>query len=164
MIDRESFNQLISGLDEIRTKYQQPDDALTGRNRVLHDHGFANVQLCDLRVIVTLGVGGFGRVELVRIEGDNSRAFGLKKMKKSQIVETRQQQHIMSEKEIMEEANCDFIVKLYKTFKDRRHLYMVSATILFNSIVVVVVVVVVTLCDLSNPFVICTVNGIVPWR
>ena len=41
-----------------------------------------------------------------------------------QIVETRQQQHIMSEKEIMEEANCDFIVKLYKTFKDRKYLYM----------------------------------------
>ena len=41
-----------------------------------------------------------------------------------QIVETRQQQHIMSEKEIMEEANCDFIVKLFKTFKDRKYLYM----------------------------------------
>ena len=132
--------------------------ALTGSN-----HGFANLQLCDLTVIVTLAVGRFGRVELVRIEGDNSRSFGLKKVKKSQIVETRQQQYIMLKKEIMEEANCDFIVKLYKTFKDRRHLYMVSATILFNSIVVVVVVVV-TLCDLSNPFVICTVNGIVPWR
>jgi Serine/threonine protein kinase len=41
-----------------------------------------------------------------------------------QIVETRQQQHIMSEKEIMGEANCDFIVKLFKTFKDRKYLYM----------------------------------------
>ena len=30
----------------------------------------------------------------------------------------------MSEKEIMEEANCDFIVKLYKTLKDRKYLYM----------------------------------------
>ena len=45
-------------------------------------------------------------------------------MKKSQIVETRQQQHIMSEKEIMEESDCQFIVKLYKTFKDRKYLYM----------------------------------------
>ena len=39
------------------------------------------------------------RVELVMIAGDEKkRSFALKQMKKSQIVETRQQQHIMSEK------------------------------------------------------------------
>ena len=69
--------------------------------------------------------GGFGCVELVQIAGDTkNRSFALKQMKKSQIVETRQQQHIMSEKEIMEESDCQFIVKLYKTFKDRKYLYM----------------------------------------
>ncbi|XP_057381165.1 cGMP-dependent protein kinase, isozyme 2 forms cD4/T1/T3A/T3B-like isoform X1 [Daphnia carinata] len=119
VIDRESFNQLISGLDEIRTKYVDDGKA----SRKIHD-AFAHVQLSDIRVIATLGVGGFGRVELVQISNDTSRSYGLKQMKKSQIVETRQQQHIMSEKEIMEEANCDFIVKLYKTFKDRKYLYM----------------------------------------
>jgi cGMP-dependent protein kinase 1 len=51
-----------------------------------------------------LGVGGFGRVELVQIQHDSSRSFALKQMKKAQIVETRQQQHIMSEKEIMGEV------------------------------------------------------------
>jgi cGMP-dependent protein kinase len=36
-------------------------------------------------------------VELVMIAGDGkNRSFALKQMKKSQIVETRQQQHIMS--------------------------------------------------------------------
>lgn len=62
---------------------------------------FQDVKLSDLRVIATLGVGGFGRVELVQIHADSNRSFALKQMKKSQIVETRQQQHIMSEKEIM---------------------------------------------------------------
>lgn len=80
---------------------------------------YSPVRLEDLSILTTLGVGGFGRVELVQIKGQSNKSYALKQMKKSQIVETRQQQHIMSEKEIMGEANCDFIVKLYKTFKVR---------------------------------------------
>ena len=45
-------------------------------------------------------------------------------------METRQQQHIMSEKEIMEESDCHFIVKLFKTFKDRKYLYMLMESCL----------------------------------
>lgn len=68
---------------------------------------FRNVKLSDLRILATLGVGGFGRVELVQILSNPANSFALKKMKKAQIVETRQQQHIMSEKEIMAEVNRD---------------------------------------------------------
>jgi cGMP-dependent protein kinase len=67
--------------------------------------------------VATLGVGGFGRVELVTLATDQTKSFALKVMKKAQIVETRQQQHIISEKQIMMESNSNFIVKLYKTFK-----------------------------------------------
>ena len=78
---------------------------------------YAHIELLHLRKIATLGVGGFGRVELVTLVNDTSKSFALKVMKKAQIVETRQQQHILSEKQIMMESNCYFIVKLYKTFK-----------------------------------------------
>lgn len=125
VIDRETFNQLISNLDEIRTKYK--DEGIE-RKRINQE--FDVVQLSDLRSLATLGVGGFGRVELVQINGDSSRSFALKQMKKAQIVETRQQQHIMSEKDIMGEANCDFIVKLFKTFKDKKYLYMLMESCL----------------------------------
>lgn len=82
---------------------------------------FESIKLGDLRVVSTLGVGGFGRVELVTLVNDNQRSFALKVMKKAQIVETRQQQHILSEKTIMMEANCPFIVKLFKTFRGNYH-------------------------------------------
>ncbi|EDV99155.1 cGMP-dependent protein kinase, isozyme 2 forms cD5/T2 isoform X2 [Drosophila grimshawi] len=126
VIDRETFNQLISSLDEIKHRYD--DEGALERRKINEE--FRDINLTDLRVIATLGVGGFGRVELVQTNGDNSRSFALKQMKKSQIVETRQQQHIMSEKEIMGEANCQFIVKLFKTFKDKKYLYMLMESCL----------------------------------
>ncbi|XP_041774979.1 cGMP-dependent protein kinase, isozyme 2 forms cD5/T2 isoform X1 [Anopheles merus] len=126
VIDRDTFNQLISNLDEIRNRYN--DEGVSQRKKIWEE--FREVKLSDLRVISTLGVGGFGRVELVQLAQDKSRSFALKQMKKAQIVETRQQQHIMSEKEIMSEANSDFIVKLFKTFKDRKYLYMLMESCL----------------------------------
>jgi len=126
VIDRDSFSQMIANLDDIKKRYID----LPERKKVIHEE-FKTLKLSDLRIIATLGVGGFGRVELVMIAGDNrQRSFALKQMKKSQIVETRQQQHIMSEKEIMEESDCHFIVKLFKTFKDRKYLYMLMESCL----------------------------------
>merc|ERR1719464_278527 len=120
VIDRDSFSQMIANLDDIKKRYID----LPERKKVIHEE-FKTLKLSDLRIIATLGVGGFGRVELVMIAGDTKQSsYALKQMKKSQIVETRQQQHIMSEKEIMEESDCHFIVKLFKTFKDRKYLYM----------------------------------------
>ncbi|XP_005111335.2 cGMP-dependent protein kinase 1 [Aplysia californica] len=60
----------------------------------------------------------------VQVNNDQSRAYALKILKKHHIVKTKQQEHIMNEKRIMIEARSDFIVRLYKTFKDRKFLYM----------------------------------------
>jgi len=81
------------------------------------------VSLVGLTWVATLGVGGFGRVELVT-HNQSGRTFALKKMKKSQIRDTKQQQHILNEKKIMQQCNNPFIVELYKTFKDNKYLYM----------------------------------------
>ena len=47
----------------------------------------AAIELSDLRWVSTLGVGGFGRVELVTAGKNNNTAFALKKMKKAEVRE-----------------------------------------------------------------------------
>jgi cGMP-dependent protein kinase len=49
----------------------------------------------------------------------------MKVMKKQQIVELGQQTHVFNERQILFESKSDFIVKLYKTFKDDKYLYLI---------------------------------------
>uniref|UniRef100_A0A8C9VTX8 cGMP-dependent protein kinase n=1 Tax=Scleropages formosus TaxID=113540 RepID=A0A8C9VTX8_SCLFO len=60
----------------------------------------------------------------VQLKSDEGKTFAMKILKKRHIVDTRQQEHIRSEKQIMQEAHSDFIVRLYRTFKDSKYLYM----------------------------------------
>ena len=127
VIDRECFQQFISKIVENRC-YDEPLEYMPDQTKI--DERFAHVQLSDIRIVTTLGMGGFGRVDLVTIGDDKTKSYALKVMKKCQIVETRQEQHIINEKRIMMESDSAFIVKLYRTFKDERYLYMLMESCL----------------------------------
>ncbi|XP_051510722.1 cGMP-dependent protein kinase 1 isoform X2 [Myxocyprinus asiaticus] len=73
---------------------------------------------------VTLGVGGFGRVELVTTL-HHRKYFAMKKIIKKHIVAKRQEGHILLEKRILLAIRCDFIVRLHAAFKDSRYIYMI---------------------------------------
>uniref|UniRef100_A0A671RKV4 cGMP-dependent protein kinase n=1 Tax=Sinocyclocheilus anshuiensis TaxID=1608454 RepID=A0A671RKV4_9TELE len=122
VIDRESFKHLIGGLDDVSNKGY--DDAGAKAKYEAENAFFSNLKLVDFNIIDTLGVGGFGRVELVQLKSEETKTFAMKILKKRHIVDTRQQEHIRSEKLIMQEAHSDFIVRLYRTFKDSKYLYM----------------------------------------
>ncbi|XP_046393783.1 cGMP-dependent protein kinase, isozyme 1 isoform X2 [Ischnura elegans] len=85
---------------------------------------FADVDIDDLEIIGTLGVGGFGRVELVRHCRNPSLSFALKCLKKQHIIDTQQQEHVFSEKAIMMACRSPFICRLYKTYRDSKYVYM----------------------------------------
>uniref|UniRef100_A0A3B4GKZ3 cGMP-dependent protein kinase n=1 Tax=Pundamilia nyererei TaxID=303518 RepID=A0A3B4GKZ3_9CICH len=109
VIDREARQRGEGGLD---------------LNLAAENAFFSSLKLTDFNIIDTLGVGGFGRVELVQLKSEEAKTFAMKILKKRHIVDTRQQEHIRSEKHIMTEAHSDFIVRLYRTFKDSKYLYM----------------------------------------
>ncbi|XP_012722871.2 cGMP-dependent protein kinase 2 [Fundulus heteroclitus] len=73
---------------------------------------------------VTLGVGGFGRVQLMTTVS-HGKYYAMKRVSKKQIVAKRQEEHMLFEKKILKAIQCDFIVKLYAAFKDTRYIYMV---------------------------------------
>ncbi|KAF1774001.1 Cyclic nucleotide-binding-like [Phytophthora cactorum] len=76
----------------------------------------------ELEVLQTLGRGAFGRVRLVRHAASN-RAYALKCLIKSHIVENNLKEHVLNEKRVMLALDHPFILKLYTTFKDRTHIY-----------------------------------------
>ncbi|XP_016417192.1 cGMP-dependent protein kinase 1a isoform X2 [Sinocyclocheilus rhinocerous] len=122
VIDRDSYKHLIGGLEDVSNKGSE--DAEANAKYEAENAFFSNLNLSDFNIIDTLGVGGFGRVELVQLKSDEMKTFAMKILKKRHIVDTRQQEHIRSEKLIMQEAHSDFIVRLYRTFKDSKYLYM----------------------------------------
>lgn len=79
---------------------------------------YDHVSITDLSPVGTLGVGGFGRVELCLYQKDPKISFALKKLKKVHIVELQQQTHVFNEKEIMVNCRSPFIARsvgfLYK--------------------------------------------------
>ncbi|XP_063969127.1 cGMP-dependent protein kinase 1-like isoform X4 [Lytechinus pictus] len=148
-VDRRSFNELIGNIQALQNKNygdkergatrtsvddlsvpvsklhkssSEMDNTEIARVKPIQDE-LASIHLNDLDIVATLGVGGFGRVELVQLAGDK-RTYALKCLKKHHIVETRQQEHIFSEKKIMLESSSPFIVKLFKTFRDKKYIYM----------------------------------------
>ncbi|KAM4809037.1 cGMP-dependent protein kinase 2 [Rhinophrynus dorsalis] len=146
-MDREKFNQTVGTYEELQTYLEgyvanlTLDDEKRHAERSICTHHvkavslemiqiketlsrFSSSSLFDnLEIITTLGVGGFGRVELVQVKNENL-AFALKCIKKRHVVDNRQQEHIHSEKNILKEACSPFVVKLYHTFKDNKYVYM----------------------------------------
>jgi len=116
MIIREiirSFLNYLGSLDEIRNKdwlaeYEKQKRSLTPKKWT---NEYAKLTLADLETRGTLGVGGFGRVELVTLKSDPNKSFALKKLKKKVMVEQQQQEHVLNEKHIMQACDSPFICK-----------------------------------------------------
>eukprot|EP00062_Callorhinchus_milii_P001560 gi/632936804/ref/XP_007896165.1/ PREDICTED: cGMP-dependent protein kinase 2-like [Callorhinchus milii] len=147
VIDRDTFNQMIGTYEELQTSLKKYVEQLSRsdekrnamplmltaqfspeeseivrlREKVIR---FSNTcPFKNLDIVATLGMGGFGRVELVKLK-DEDTTFALKCIKKKHIVETRQQEHIYSEKNLLAQTKSQFIVRLYRTFRDLKYVYM----------------------------------------
>ncbi|KAI9536034.1 cGMP-dependent protein kinase 2 [Dissostichus eleginoides] len=142
VVDRDNFNQMVGTYEELQAYLKEYVDELSRsderRNALPHSPHIDSAEAQELRrlrekisllpfqdleVIATLGMGGFGRVELVKLK-DEDTTFALKCIKKKHIVDTRQQEHIYSEKNILQQTNSAFIIRLFRTYRDDKFVYM----------------------------------------
>ncbi|XP_072138120.1 cGMP-dependent protein kinase 2 [Mobula birostris] len=147
VIDRDIFNQMVGTYEELQTYLKEYVEQLSrsdeNRNAMLlttaQQVSSESIEVTRLRekvakfsdtsparhfeVIATLGMGGFGRVDLVKLK-DEVVTFALKCIKKKHVVDTQQQEHVYSEKNILLQTKSQFIVRLYRTFRDSKYVYL----------------------------------------
>ena len=74
--------------------------------------------------IKTLGVGAFGEVALAR-KMDTNALYAVKRLKKLDVLQRNQVGHVKAERDILAEADNEWVVKLYYSFQDKDNLYLV---------------------------------------
>ncbi|XP_060067717.1 serine/threonine-protein kinase LATS2-like [Ylistrum balloti] len=74
--------------------------------------------------ISSLGVGAFGEVALVQKKEVN-QLYAMKMLRKSDVLKRNQVAHVKAERDILAEADNEWVVKLYYSFQDRDNLYFV---------------------------------------
>jgi len=84
-----------------------------------------NYELDDFIVLQTIGMGSFGRVHLARLKA-NGEYYALKVMKKEDIIQYKQVEHILNEKHILEEINHPFIINMLCGFQDNTNIYIAT--------------------------------------
>lgn len=80
------------------------------------------IGLSSFELKATLGTGSFGRVRLVRYANEY---FAMKMLRKTRVVEMKQENHIKWEQKILSSIRHPFIVNLEATFQDKYFLYLV---------------------------------------
>ena len=91
----------------------------------------AKITKSDFKKIKTIGLGAFGEVSLVKkvkgatnhINGNNEQMFAMKTLKKSEVIMRNQVAHVKAERDILAEADNDWIVKLFHSFQVRSYFW-----------------------------------------
>ncbi|KAF8628866.1 hypothetical protein AX15_003656 [Amanita polypyramis BW_CC] len=108
----------------LRARWRQNEsDYLRERRKKVNVNAFVKLK--------TIGHGAFGVVSLVK-EKSTGDLFAMKQLRKADMLRKGQEGHVRAERDILKAASmssvpnrADWIVKLYYSFQDRDHLYLV---------------------------------------
>jgi len=147
---RDDFVLMLGDLQDLLDKNACKEGEAQVKEKMTAVDEVDNYELEDLETKCTIGVGAFGRVNLVKTktkvkmssfkEGQETEAksserketktYALKILPKSFIVENGLQDHVLNEKKIMEELNHPFIIRFHSAMQDDRNIYFLLEVLL----------------------------------
>ncbi|XP_064823694.1 cGMP-dependent protein kinase 1-like isoform X3 [Oncorhynchus masou masou] len=123
VVDRESFKKIIGLVEDSHNVHKSSElKAQSEEDAAL----LSNASLRDFQVICNLGEGETGHSELVQLKTNINCPFTMRVLRKHQILSTAQQECILRERHILMAAHSPFIVRLHRTFRDAKCLYMLT--------------------------------------
>jgi len=78
----------------------------------------------DFEALKVIGKGAFGEVRLVQ-KVDTGHVYAMKILRKADMVEKEQVAHVRAERDILVEADHQWVVKMYYSFQDPINLYLI---------------------------------------
>ncbi|KAL2517901.1 AGC kinase family protein [Abeliophyllum distichum] len=109
-VPKEEQINLIKDLERKETEFMR-----MRRNKICVD---------DFELLTIIGRGAYGEVRLCR-EKKSGNIYAMKKLKKSEMLSRGQVEHVRAERNLLAEVASHFIVKLYYSFQDDEHLYLI---------------------------------------
>nr|XP_022315785.1 rho-associated protein kinase 1-like isoform X1 [Crassostrea virginica]XP_022315786.1 rho-associated protein kinase 1-like isoform X1 [Crassostrea virginica] len=101
-------------VEQFLTKYGKPVDFVNS----------CRMRHADFDVVKVIGRGAFGEVQLVR-HRSTRRVYAMKLLSKTEMIKRSDSAFYWEEREIMANANSEWIVQLHFAFQDTKYLYMV---------------------------------------
>lgn len=118
-------------LEEEMDKVGLSDDARMQMRQILMQKETNYTRLKRSKMDITMfdkiskiGTGAFGEVWLVR-KIDTNVLYALKILRKTEVLKRNQMAHVKAERDILAEADNEWVVKLYYSFQDDKFLYLV---------------------------------------
>ena len=105
----------------------QSKTEISDKNNIKIKPKFNNTEVCynDFEIIKVIGRGFVGKIILVKYKKDG-KYYAMKMMRKDQIISQELENNILLEKNILIEAQCEFILSLSFFFQTPERLYFIT--------------------------------------
>lgn len=135
------YSNLIMQNIERRNRYQRLEESMreeglseSQKQEKRHQHAIKETEFLrlkrsrlgveDFEPLKVIGRGAFGEVRLVQ-KKDTGHVYAMKILRKADMLEKEQVAHVRAERDVLVEADHQWVVKMYYSFQDPINLYLI---------------------------------------